>query len=894
MARIPSSTYRMQFHKDFRLGDGEALVGYLDRLGIGDLYASPILTARAGSLHGYDVTDPTRLNPELGGEEAFRSLADALRQHEMGLVLDIVPNHMAASLENPWWHDVLRHGRRSPYATFFDIDWHSTVPGLAGKVLLPILGGPFGEVLERGELKLAWSANGFIVRYFDRDLPLSPESHALIEGNVSAEQAVQRINGLPGAPTSFGRLERLLEAQHYRLAHWQVARDAINYRRFFDVNDLVSLRAEDGAVFEATHERILALANNGDMTGLRIDHIDGLRDPAGYLERLQSALPRQQVETHDGDGPNRFYVVVEKILATDESMPEDWQAEGTSGYGFLNVLNRLFVDRRSESELDDIYGRLRGAPPDFDELVYQRKHQVMAELFAGDVHRLALDLWQIAAKDRAGHDLMLNELETALIEIIAHLNVYRTYVRSSRLSSSDRDRIDEAVAGAQARNPQLNAELDFARAVLTLNGHDTLDGADRERWLAFVMSWQQLTGPVMAKGFEDTSLYVYNRLISLNEVGGDPDPLGVPLAVFNAWAATRQERWHGALNASSTHDTKRSEDVRARINVLSEMAVEWGDALARWQGLNRDKKVVVDGSLAPDDNEEHLIYETMLGAWPFSLDEVGEFRERLRAYVIKAAREAKTHSSWIDRHGEYEAALTGFVDRLIPDRAADAFLTDFQEFQRTIAFHGALNSLSQTLLKICLPGVPDFYQGSELWNLSLVDPDNRRPVDYQRRADLLEDLLAADGPDLIEHLVRDWDDGRIKLFLIVNALRTRREMPVLFSRGTYIPIAASGDLSRHVVAFARHHEDDWALVAVPRLTVDVARQRGLPLGEAPLGDRFWNDMAIAIPETAPDRWQNALTGESFTCRSSGLGRTLPLSALFGRLPVAFLTVASLT
>ncbi|MBA2453567.1 MAG: malto-oligosyltrehalose synthase [Chloroflexia bacterium] len=886
MSRIPTSTYRMQFHKDFQFSDAQRLVGYLERLGIGDLYASPILTSQAGSMHGYDVTDPTRLNPELGGKDDFRGLVSALREREMGLLVDIVPNHMAASLENPWWVDVLKHGSKSAHATYFDIDWESTTPGLAGKVLLPVLGGPFGEVLERGELTLAHDGDNFVIAYFDSLFPVSSGSLELIQHRDDSNRAIESMNGTPGDATSFDKLATLIDAQHYRLAYWQAARDTINYRRFFDVSDLVSLRAEDEEVFQATHQRILELVNDGDVTGLRIDHVDGLRDPASYLERLQAALPIQE-----NSGRNGFYVVVEKILAANEDVPDDWPVDGTSGYDFLNVLNGLFVDRGSAGELDRIYGRLRGSESDFEELVYQRKQQVMAELFAGEIHRLAVQLWEIAAADRDGHDLALSELQAALIEIIAHLNVYRSYTRGMSVASADRERIETAVSKALERTPEYTPALRFARKVLLLDVQASVDNDGRESWLRFAMRWQQYTGPIMAKGFEDTSLYVYNRLNSLNEVGGDPDPAGVPLAEFHAWCEGRQDRWHGAMSATSTHDTKRSEDVRARINVLSEMSEEWGTALARWQQLNREKKAEVNGLPAPDGNEDHLIYETMLGAWPFSDDDLPEFRERMKAYLLKASREAKTHTSWIDQSAEYEHALTGFIDRIITDGADDPFLHEFRELQQTTAFHGALNSLSQTLLKTCLPGVPDFYQGSELWDLSLVDPDNRRPVDYEWRAELLEDLLLSDGPQLVEHLLRDWENGRVKLYLTFNALRARKARPDLFNHGAYIPLTVEGEMSRHVVVFARHHGDSWAIVAAPRLTVELARQCDLATGEVPLGERYWREMTVTIPAAAPDRWENALTGETLECQPSGSGKALPVARLFGRLPVALLTSA---
>ena len=879
MPRIPISTYRVQFHQEFPLERAIEILDYIRELGIGDLYASPLLAAHSGSQHGYDVIDPTRVNPEVGGNGALEQLSAGLNERGMGLLLDIVPNHMSASLENNWWQNVLQHGAGSDYARHFDIDWESPVPGLAGKVLLPVLGGPFRDVLEAGELALDHAGDEYVIRYFENQVPVAPDSLHLIADRDTPDRALSAMNGTPGEPASFDVLEALIRAQHYRLAFWRVGSAAINYRRFFDISDLVSLRAEDPAVFQATHDFLLQLAREGVVTGFRIDHIDGLQDPAGYLSRLADATPEQ-----DGG----FYVVVEKILASDEDLPDDWQTAGTSGYDFLNVLNGVFVDRRTVRDLDRTYARLRGSESDFEELVHERKHQVMAELFSGDIGSLARQLWSLASFLRAGIDLTLDEVEAAIVEMISQFQVYRTYTRSEHVSEEDRKRIEFAVAAAAGRVPDLERALEVLRQVVLLEFPEDLPADERQRWLQFVMRWQQFTGPIMAKGFEDTSLYVYNRLISLNEVGGEPDPAGVPLADLHEWAADRQRRWPGALSATSTHDTKRSEDVRARINVLSEMAAEWDEALSRWQILNREKKGEADGLLVPDGNVEHLIYHSMLGVWPFQQDEVPEFRERLKQYLLKASREAKTQTSWLDQNIEYEEALTGFVDRVIVDDASDPFMQEFLEFQATIAFHGALNSLSQTLLKTCMPGVPDFYQGTELWDLSMVDPDNRRPVDYELRKRMLTELQEASDPDLVERLLDEWPTGAVKLYLTWHALKTRRSHAHLFRDGQYVPLQASGSEGRHVAAFARVHTDRWVVVAAPRLMVSLARMRGRSTGEVPLGLEYWHGMTLTLPDGAPSRWRNVLTGDVIEAHDGAEGRSLELAALFARYPGALL------
>lgn len=955
-ARFPAATYRLQFNQEFRFADAQALVPYLHALGVSDIYTSPLLQARRGSAHGYDVTDPTRLNPELGGEESFAALAGELQRHDMGLLLDIVPNHMAASTENPWWTDVLRGGPGSPYAAYFDIDWRPARPGLRDRVSLPILGAPYGRLLENGEFVLKLTGDGFRICYYDRYLPLRPESYSAIllhrldtltetygsehpaarqlaelartlqgltvprttafrlaeeklwrlyntypEIKVFINENIRLWNGSQGEPRSFDLLDQMLAEQNYRLAFWRVANQEINYRRFFDVTDLVAMRVEDEHVFELTHALILRLAAAGLVTGLRIDHIDGLHDPWAYLQRLQDRLvpcePGARVEETPSPG---FYLLVEKILSGDEELPGDWPVCGTTGYGFMNTVNGIFVDWRGVAALDEVYTRLSGAGADFDAVVYNRKRRVMEELFAGEMRTLVRDLGRLAEQDRYGHDLTLSQLAEALEEVTASFPVYRTYTRDFTVAARDRSYIEEAVATARQRRPDAGPALEFLRRVLLLEFPEQMPLDRRRDWLRFVMRWQQFTGPIKAKGFEDTALYVYNRLVSLNEVGGDPQTMGVSVAEFHRRNRVRRDRRPFALSATSTHDNKRSEDVRARINVLSEIPGVWMERLNQWRQWNRSRKPVVHGEAVPGANEELLIYQTLVGAWPLREEEEPEFSERLRDYLVKAAREAKVHTSWLEVDAEYEQALGQFVTAILEPAGENQFRQDFLRFQKPIAYYGALNSLAQVLLKATAPGVPDFYQGTELWDFSLVDPDNRRPVDFQTRTALLAALRGRvhEGAALAGELLNHWDDGRIKLYLMYKTLHFRREQRELFTKGEYLALEADGQRHEHVCAFARRLGNNWALVAVPRLSVRLLNPSAeSPAIKVPLGGA-WGDDLLVLPETAPDRWRNVLTGEELqTVAADVLGmngrpasgsKTLPLRHVFKDFPMALL------
>jgi len=949
--RIPAATYRFQFHRRFRFEHAVALVAYLEALGVTDLYASPIFQARRGSLHGYDVTDPTRLNAELGGEGHFESLAKALKGRGMGLLVDIVPNHMAASVENRWWMDVLESGQGSPFAGFFDIDWHSPKKALSGKVLLPILGGPYGRMIEEQELSLHLEKGGFLVHCHSAKLPVSIHSYPRILSlrlssleetygpdhpsfrelwdlittiehlakttAVDAESARERytseeeikerllrlyterheirehieetlrtVNGRKGDPASFDPLDRILSEQHYWLSFWRLANEEINYRRFFAVSELVSLRVEDPRVFDASHDLVLRLVREGKVTGLRVDHIDGLYDPHGYLVRLMQRLTGSE----DANPSPGFYVLVEKILGRDEVLPPAWPIHGTTGYDFLNALNGVFVSAGGVKTMDEIYARFIGVAPNFRETVYRSKKMVMDSLFAGEMHSLGQHLGRLAEQDRYARDLPRKELHAALIEVTACFPVYRTYAHGHELPARDVRYIAKALKEAQQRSTEASTPVfDFLRRVLLLEIPPGLAGTEREEWLRFLMRWQQFTGPIMAKGFEDTSLYIYTRLVSMNEVGGNPASAGVPVNAFHIRCGTAADRWPHTMNATTTHDTKRSEDVRARINVLSEIPEEWETRLRQWTRQNAGKKRIVNGVATPDPGEEILLYQTLLGAWPIEEKELPGLQARIGSYMVKALREAKVHTRWIRPNIAYESAVKEFAASLLkdPSQETSAFLADFLPFQRKVAHYGALNSLAQVLLKIAAPGVPDFYQGTELWDFSLVDPDNRRPVDYPHRTRLLTELMIMERRGLTPlagELLSSWEDGRVKLFTTYKALTFRRDRKELFLDGAYVPLTVTGGVKDHALAFARKRGDAWAIATVPRLATRLA-----PPGQFPLGLGVWGARtAVRLPTEAPGRWRNVFTGEILHAAGRGGAKLLHLHAVFHDFPVAFL------
>ncbi|MFZ5447284.1 MAG: malto-oligosyltrehalose synthase [Thermodesulfobacteriota bacterium] len=946
--RVPSATYRLQFHHGFRFIAAQALVPYLYDLGISELYASPFFKARRRSLHGYSVTNPLEINPELGSRVSFRALQKVLKSKGMGLLLDIVPNHMALSHDNPWIMEVLENGPGSPFAVFFDIDWHPLNRVMEGRVLQPILGAPYGQVLENQEFRLALGEEGFFVHYYDHKFPLDPKTYGpllthrledlvrelgggnpailsymglitliehlpprtlsskrkLLERHRQKEilknnlwllyransiikkfldENIAIFNGQIGQPESFNLLDRLLSSQPYRLAYWRVSLDMINYRRFFSVNDLIGLRVEDPQVFEASHSLLFSLIREGKISGVRIDHVDGLYDPLGYLQRLQNRLaPEEKTPA----ARENFYVVVEKILAADEPLPPEWPVSGTTGYDFLNTVNGLFIDAQGFQKVQRVYADFVKPELDRTELIYEKKKLIMETLFGGEMETLGYILSLLAEQDRQARDVPRKELQKIIGEVIARLPVYRTYIRNYEVSPWDRAYLEQVFREVETGNPACDpTALDFVRRVLLLDFPSDLAEEHKKDWLRFVMRWQQFTGPIMAKGLEDTALYVYNPLVSLNEVG--TDFLVVAPEDFHHFNRHRQENWPFSLNATSTHDTKRSEDVRMRINVLSEMPGEWEACLHRWSAWNQPKKRFVQGQAVPDANEEYFLYQTLLGAWPLFDEELPEFKERLKAYVIKAAREAKVHTRWIAPNHEHENALTAFLAGILDDNGNNEFLRNFQEFQSKLAYYGALNSLSQVLLKISSPGVPDFYQGTELWDFSLVDPDNRRPVDFQERPRLLQDLKrkeAKNPASLIREMFRHWQRGGIKLFVTYKALNFRKSHPELFLQGDYLSLVTRGTRKKNVIAFARRRENTWVVVVAARLFTKI-----LPARDISSGQEVWQGNFVPLPQDAPEEWFNVFTGEKLKSIQQQQTRLLPLDQLLRNLPVALLS-----
>jgi (1->4)-alpha-D-glucan 1-alpha-D-glucosylmutase len=963
VAIIPRATYRLQLHRDFRFSHATELVPYLAALGVSHVYCSPYLKARPGSLHGYDIIDHAMLNPEIGSEEEFERFVAALKAHGMGQLMDMVPNHMGVmGADNGYWLDVLENGPASMHADVFDIDWNPAKEGIENKVVVPALGGPYGAVLERGELKLAFDAEHgeFSVWYFAHRFPVNPRQYPRILGRAperldarlgaehpdvlefkslvtafqnlpprtevqpekraerrrdkevhkrhlaglaarSADiawfigEAVKEINGMPGEPLSFSELHALLDAEAYRLAYWRVASSEINYRRFFDINDLAALRMENPEVFEFTHRLALRLLDARKVDGLRIDHPDGLFDPLQYFLRLQ--YRRAQVPSVQAEAAAPFrstYVVVEKILEAEERLPAEWPVHGTTGYDFMNLLNGLFLDSAAGARLERFYRAFTHEPLPADEILYRSKRIIMRTALAGELNVLANAVARIAEADRHTRDFTLHNLRNALFEIVACFPVYRTYLSPGRVSDDDRHHVQTAVEAAKRRSTAGDISVfDFLCEVMLTSIADGKSEAFRQRVVTFAMKLQQYTSPVTAKGMEDTTFYIYNRLISLNEVGGDPRRFGITLTTFHRANRERQKNWPHAMLATSTHDNKRSEDVRARLNVLSEIPEEWRANVTRWDRINRAKKGKMGTERAPSANDEYFLYQCLLGAWPLEeLDEagLGVLRERIRETMLKAVREAKVHTSWMNPNAAYEEATLGFIDTLLGQASGNTFLDEFLPFQRKVARLGLMNSVSQVVLKLTVPGVPDTYQGNESWDFSLVDPDNRRAVDYASRTACLAEMqraaeqgVAALRPYAAK-LLAAMSDGRLKLYVTWRLLQLRASLEALFREGDYTPLRARGPHATKVCSFWRQHGDARLIVIAPRWFARLA-----PSGLAPVGDAIWHDTVLDAP--AGD-WLNVLTGESVSVAQAG--DALPLDNVLLTLPWAVLAPAGMT
>ncbi len=955
---IPVATYRLQFNRDFTFVDALHTIPYLHQLGISHVYASPILKARAGSPHGYDIVDHDSLNPELGTETEFDAFVACLQQHGMGLILDIVPNHMGVGGDdNHWWLDVLEHGEASIYAPCFDIDWHPVNPVLRNKVLLPFLADDYGSVLEQGTLRLEFvvEQGTFHVRYFEHLFPIDPGTYPRIgqhrndvleqrltnehdilagfrsflsacrklprrTGNATGvrqrrrhaadrckrdlaslclrspaltavlQENVTIINGDPARPESFDALHDLLEAQAYRLAYWQVAADEINYRRFFDINELAGIRMENDEVFESTHRLIRWMVGKAQINGLRIDHPDGLSDPHKYfcdLQNITAASGERSANTRP------CYMLVEKILAEHERLPEEWPVAGTTGYETAHLLNGLFVFPGGRRTLDSLYRRIAQQQASFGELLHERKKLIIHAVLSGELTVLANLLSGIARADRHTRDFTHHGLRDALAEVVACFPVYRTYVRAGRVTEHDRRHIEWAIARAKKRTPANNIRItDFIGDLLLLTHHAEYGANMQHNIVEFILRFQQYTAPVMAKGLEDTSFYVYNRLVSLNDVGFNPDTFGISSHTFHQQNSLRRAEWPHAMVNTSTHDSKRGEDVRARINVISEVPDAWRRQVARWSRLNRGRKRPVDDVPAPSHNDEYLFYQTLMGTWPLTAPDesaLSAYRERIEAYMLKAAREAKVHTSWINPGEAYEMALRHFVRNALGDLAHNTFLAEFSAFQQPLARCGLLQSLSQTLLKLTMPGVPDIYQGNDLWCFDLVDPDNRHSVDYAQRMAALQSLMQTsdDGlrTDLCRELMTQLEDGRAKLYLTWQALAVRNRFPQLFRDGDYIALDTDGTRAEHLVAFARRSGD------VEVIVVAVRWFSRLPVAgrDMPPGTGCWADTSVGLPPgSSVASWRNVLTNEPAMAFLRGDELILATADLLRHFPLALL------
>ncbi|HEX4707519.1 MAG TPA: malto-oligosyltrehalose synthase [Candidatus Udaeobacter sp.] len=942
--RVPTCTYRLQFNRWFSFSQARDIVAFLDALGVSDVYASPYFQASPDSLHGYDITDHNKLNAAIGSRADYDVWIAELQTHSMGQVLDFVPNHVGvADSRNQWWMDVLENGPSSRYAAYFDIEWQPLKSDLRDKVLLPILADQYGRVLERGELRVRFEEGTFYLLYGQRTLPIAPgtyrymlqaalgnlakykdeDFYAELQSILTAleylpkrtetdakriaerirekeiikrrlerrcaeaplvqqaiEKALTQINGKPGEPRSFDTLDELLNAQSYRLAFWRVAAEEINYRRFFDVNDLAAIRVELPKVFEAIHRLTLDLVSARAVTGLRIDHPDGLFLPGEYFEKLQQRCAKALGIALPKDG-RAIYILAEKILTGPETLRQEWRVHGTTGYDFANQVIQLLVDSSAEESITKTFHRFIGHSMPFGHLVYAKKLQVTKLALANDVNVLGNMLDRLSERSRWYRDFTLEALSRAVRETIACFPGYRTYLAPGQsVSEEDAAAIERAIAAAKRRNPVMDESIfNFLCEVLLLRFPANLDADGRAAHMHFVLKFQQTTSPVMAKGLEDTVFYIYNRLSALNEVGGEPQQFGLGVDDFHERNLDRQHNWPATLLATSTHDTKRGEDVRARIVAISEVSELWRRSLQRWQVANRRWKQTVNELEAPDANEEYLLYQTLLGTWPIA--ENGEperephpdYIERIQTYMAKALHEAKINTSWIQPNAQWDAAVSDFLAKILDPSSPNKFLPTFLPVAKELARLGAINSLAQTLLKFTSPGVPDIYQGNEIWDYSLVDPDNRRSVDYDRRREMLKKLTTA----VPGKLMQSWPDGRIKLFLTQRLLRFRREHAELFQRGEYLPLHARGTFAECCVSFVRVVGDKWILVVAPRLSSRV----GFP----PVGD-FWKDTAIEFPGTL------SLTSahDLFTCGPVHLqGREVKLSDALSSLPFAVIT-----
>ncbi|MGE5498638.1 MAG: malto-oligosyltrehalose synthase [Syntrophothermus sp.] len=924
--RIPLSTYRLQFTPGFGFNSAKKIVSYLADLGISDIYASPIFKAVEGSMHGYDQVDPLQLNPQLGSSEEFEELVKEYKKYELHWLQDIVPNHMAYSSQNQMIVDLLENGPNSRFYDFFDIEWNHPHASVRQRLLAPFLGRFYHEALENEELVLKYDAEGFSINYFDNRFPLSMESYVdILSFRLSAirnklgkndsemikylavlyilrslptseeiderysqikfvkgmlwelynqneeirnfmNESLKIFNGRKDSPESFDLLDKLLTMQYFRLAFWKVANEEINYRRFFNISSLISLKMENEDVFNRVHDYVLRLIKAGSIDGLRIDHVDGLYDPTNYLKRLRSRTENN-------------YIAVEKILEIQEDLPDIWPVQGTTGYDFTNFVNDIFVKRENERKMTSVYQEFTHllAPP--DRVMWEKKKLIIQTRMAGEVERLAFLVEAVSSRDRRGIDITMHGLKRALEEILTFFPVYRTYVNGEFYLERDKKYMEEAFKKISEENPRLSNEFSYICNLLMLNNIDQFPEEKRKNIIDLIMKFQQLTGPLMAKGFEDTALYVYNRLISLNEVGGSPSRFGLSDEEFHGLMTKRLKNWPATMNATSTHDTKRGEDTRTRINVLSELAGEWDERIKHWCEINSRHKSQVKGQAAPEKNDEYFLYQTLIGSWPLDgLKGREDYLQRIKDYLIKAVREAKVHTAWIKPDESYENAYVKFVgDILDGNPPENKFLEDFISFQSKIAWYGYFNSISQLLVKMTGPGVPDFYQGCELWDLSLVDPDNRRPVDYTLRKQYLRELREYEDGNLQKYITKlseDFSNAKIKIFLTARTLKIRKKYEQLFQQGEYIPIKTEGSYKDSIIAFVRRYNENFSITVVPRFLTGIISPGQLPYGEV------WKDTKISLPFEV-SQLNNVITDEQI--QSAG---TILVGTILSNFPAA--------
>lgn len=917
--RIPEATYRIQFTPEFGFKDAMGIVDYLYDLGGPWIYASPIFAARKGSAHGYDVVDPGRLNPALGTDADFDELIGRLENKDMYWIQDIVPNHMAYSGENPMLADLFELGRTSRFFDHFDIWWNHPAEAINGRVAAPFLGDRLRRCLERGEIRPVLRSGTLGVVYYEHFFPMRLVHYDMLDPSVPETKSpsmsgakdrltqavrdvvdssgktysskrdhrirrakatihrlwkeapevrefirirLKKIDPETGGPDAGIGLGRLLSKQVYCLRPWQSASREINYRRFFDINELICLRQERPEVFEHSHRLLKRLINQGRIHGVRVDHIDGLCDPHAYLKRLRG-LGRD------------LYLVVEKILTSDEQLPLSWPVEGTSGYEFSDRVTRLFCHPDATEKLTALYEMFSGRKRSFEDVCRAAKRQLLRESFAGDLDNLVRSIRAESIRSGLGAATDPQALEAALTELLSRFPVYRTYLQGPGIRDGQRRLIETLVQDIVAERPDLTVALQLIRNCL-------LKGAASKAPSPAVSRFQALSAPLTAKGVEDTALYRFVRLISLNDVGGMPDPMNISLNAFHDFLTERMKAWPHTMNTLSTHDSKRSEDVRARVNVLSEIPDEWHRRCAGWRTLNRGEKRFHEGQAVPGGNVEYLLYQTLVGTFPFNPSpNLEDYENRIHRYMIKAVREAKEHTSWHSPDTGYEEALGRFIRRLLRPKVREgSFLADFEPFAEKVARFGAYNALSQTVIKITAPGVPDIYQGNEVFDFSLVDPDNRRPVDFGYRKRLLREFRLRPEtvpPRLVTPCPtqKDWD--RLKLYVTTSALHTRRQYIDVFQRGRYEPVSASGRFADHVIAYARIHQRRYVLVAVARWLTRVIPKDRPPLGAA------WLDTALILPKDYPANWTGTIAGKRHFAK-----RTLPLKTVFGAFPAAVL------